>query len=101
MNAVVDSDPNNTNRKIVRRQVDFGVRDVGEVSFDFVADTTSVGLEGLIATRRSVSFSSVSSGGVGAFTLSSPHAFLTSVSYQAQVGDLVRGSLTFKLSDQG
>lgn len=102
MQAIVDSDPNDTERKIVRRQVDYGVRDLGEVSLDFVANTSVNGFSRLIGTRKAFSFtSSSSSPGIGGYSLTSPYAYLTSFSIQAQVGDFVRGSLTFKLSDQG
>jgi hypothetical protein len=102
MKAIVDSDPNDTNRKIVRRQVDYGVRDLGEVSLEFVANTSVSNFSNLIGTRRSFSF--VSSSGsldVAGYSLTSPFAYLTSFSIQAQVGDFIRGSATFKLSDQG
>ena len=100
MRAIVDSDPNDTKRKIVRRQVDYGVRDLGEVSMDFVAGSSVNGFSRLIGTRRSFSFVSGGSGASG-YSLTSPFAYLTSFSIQAQVGDFIRGSLTFKLSDQG
>ena len=102
MQAIVDSDPNDTNRKIVRRQVDYGVRDLGEVSLDFVANTSVTNFSRLIGTRGLFEFkSSSNSPGVGGYSLTSPFAYLTSFSIQAQVGDFVRGSATFKLSDQG
>jgi hypothetical protein len=102
MQAIVDTDPNMTDRKIVRRQVDYGVRDLGEVSVDFVAGTAVSNFNRLIGTRRSLNFAtSGGSSGVQGYNITSPYAFLTSFSIQAQVGDFIRGSLTLKLSDQG
>lgn len=102
MQAIVDSDPNDTNRKIVRRQVDYGVRDLGEVSLEFVANASVNSFSNLIGTRRSFEYVSTSnSPGVAGYRLYSPFAYLTSFSVQAQVGDFIRGSATFKLSDQG
>jgi hypothetical protein len=102
MDAVVDTDPNMTDRKIVRRQVDYGVRDLGEVSVDFVAGTAVDNFSRLIGTRRPLNFkTSGGISGVQGYSLTSPYAFLTSFSIQAQVGDYIRGSLTLKLSDQG
>jgi len=100
MQAIVDTDPNYSNRKIVRRQVDYGVRDLGEVTVEFIANTSVLGLDRFIGTRRQLIFTSTAGGGAGYLTVTSPFAFLTAASLQAQVGDLVRGNLTFKLSDQ-
>lgn len=101
MGAIVDSDPSQTSRKIVRRQVDYGVRDLGEVSLDFYAGTAVNNFGALIGTRRSLAFSSTASTSVAGYSVTSPYAYLTSFSVQGSVGDFIRGSLTFKLSDQG
>jgi hypothetical protein len=101
MQAVVDSDPNQTNRKIVRRQVDYGVRDLGEVSMDFFAGAAVNNFSSLVGTRRPLTFSSTATTSATGYAVTSPYAYLTSFSVQAQVGDFIRGSATFKLSDQG
>jgi hypothetical protein len=91
MGATVYQDPQNTNRKFVRRNVDFTVVDMGELNCDFYGpgefNESHVGL------RRQLSIV----GGVG--NSPSCEAFLTQISTEIVAGDLIKGSCTFKLVD--
>lgn len=83
------TDPNFSNHKLMKKSVDYGVIDLGEVSCDFFGPA-GFNID-LLGTQRSLSVSGLS--------LSSP-AFLTAISHEVVVGELVRGSCTFKLSNE-
>jgi len=87
----VYQDPQNTNRKMLVKSVDYAIVDPGELSCEFYGpggfDETLLGL------KRSLSVQ----GGVA--NSPSGWAVLTQISTQMAVGDLIKGSCTFKLSD--
>ena len=88
MNSTYVTDPNFSDRKLMKKVVDFGVIDLGELSCDFFGPS-GFGTD-LIGTQRDLSVTNLN--------FSSP-AFLTAISTEVVVGELVRGSCTFKLSD--
>ena len=83
------TDPGFSNHKLIKKDVDYSVIDLGELSCDFFGPC-GFGIN-LLGTQRTLSVSGLS--------LSSP-AFLTAISHEVAVGELVRGSCTFKLSNQ-
>jgi hypothetical protein len=88
MNSVYVADPNFSNHKLIKKDIDFSVIDLGELSCDFFGPgefNTS-----LLGTQRNLT--------VTALGMSAP-AFLTAMSSEVVVGELVRGSCTFKLSN--
>lgn len=68
---------------------------------DFFAGAAVNNFSSLVGTRRPLTFSSTATTSATGYAVTSPYAYLTSFSVQAQVGDFIRGSATFKLSDQG
>lgn len=92
MSSEVVTDPNNTTHKLVKKSVDYGVIDMGELSCEFYGPGEFN--ESLVGTRRSLTV-----GGAVSATFSSVQAYLTQVSTQIAAGDLVKGSCTFKLSE--
>lgn len=88
MNSNYVTDPNFSRHKMMKKVVDFGVIDLGELSCDFFGPG---GFNSrLIGTQRTLSVSELG--------MSSP-AFLTAMSSEVVVGEFVRGSCTFRLSD--
>lgn len=83
------TDPNFSNHKLMKKSVDFAVIDLGELSCDFFGPE-GFGID-LLGTQRTLS--------VDGLNLSSP-AFLTAISSEVVAGELVRGSCTFKLSNE-
>ena len=88
MSSTVVTDPNNTDHRLVKKDIDFSVIDLGELSCDFFGPA-GFGID-VLGTKNSLS--------VSGLNLSSP-AFLTAISHEVVVGELVRGSCTFKLSN--
>jgi hypothetical protein len=88
MNSTYVTDPNYSDHKLMKKDVDFSVIDLGELSCDFFGPC-GFGID-LLGTQRTLSVSSLN--------LSSP-AFLTAISHEVVVGELVRGSCSFKLSN--
>jgi hypothetical protein len=89
MGSTSVTDPNFSNHKLMKKSVDYSVIDLGEISCDFFGpcgfDIDDLG------TQRSLS--------VDGLNLTSP-AFLTAMSTEVVAGELVRGSCTFKLSNE-
>lgn len=90
MNATIHQDANNTQRKFVRKSVDYAVVDLGELSCDFYGPGGFN--ENQVGGRNALSID-----GLAAF--SSQQAYLTQISTEVVAGDLIRGSCTFRLSD--
>lgn len=92
MESKTQDDKNNTNRKVVRKSVEFAVVDLGEVNMEFVGpggfNDTFIGMK-----------SQLSITGSAAANFPTQQAFLTALSVQASAGELVRGNCTFRLSD--
>ena len=91
MGSTVVTDMENTSRKVVKKSVDFGVIDMGELSCEFYGPGAFN--ENWIGMRRSLTVTGVEQSPSGV------QAFLTQISTQIVAGDLVKGSCTFKLSD--
>jgi len=89
LSSISVTDPNFSNHKLVKKDVDYSVIDLGELSCDFFGPC-GFGIN-LLGTQRLLS--------VSRLNLGSP-AFLTAISHEVVVGELVRGSCTFKLSNQ-
>lgn len=89
MNSTVVTDDNNTDHRLIKKEIDYSIIDLGEVSCDFFGP---VGFNvDLLGTKNTLS--------VNGLNLNSP-AFLSAISSEVVVGELVRGSCTFKLSNQ-
>lgn len=89
MSSLYLEDPNFSNRKLVKKDVDYSVIDLGELNCEYFGPggfSTD-----LLGTQRTLAVE-----GLGL----SSQAFLTEVSAEVVAGDLVRGSCTFKLSNQ-
>lgn len=110
MESAVLTDKDNTNRRTVKKSIEFAVVDHGELNVEFVGpggfNDTHIGLKKKIAITASGTGFSISGSGERT-TLGSPaenfpndkYAFLTAISVQASAGELVRGNCTFRLSD--
>lgn len=92
-NNTVLQDPQNTDRKRLVKSVDYAIVDLGELSCEFYGPGGFN--ETLVGIKRVLSLSS--DGGVS--NSPSGQAVLTQISTQFAVGDLIKGSCTFKLSD--
>jgi hypothetical protein len=92
MESKTQDDKNNTNRRVVRKSVEFAVVDLGEVNMEFVGpggfNDSYIGMK-----------SQLSITGSAAANFPTQQAFLTALSVQASAGELVRGNCTFRLSD--
>ena len=109
MESAVINDPNNTNRKLIKKSVEFGVIDHGELSVEFFGpggfNDTHIGTKRTLSLSGSGTGFSVAPGGIGIIgsaVENGPNgveAFLTACSVQASAGELVRGTCTFRLSD--
>jgi hypothetical protein len=90
MESTVQTDKNNSNRRVVRKSVEFAVVDLGEVNIEFVGpggfNDTFIGMKSELSIT-------------GAANFPVHQAFLTALSVQASAGELVRGNCTFRLSD--
>lgn len=101
MDSYFTSDPENTNRKMIWREVESCVADAGELAIDFIATsgsqiyalTDSIGIKKLLKVNERGS-----DGNDTGNVLISYQAILTKVDLDASVGEYVRGSVTFKLS---
>jgi len=89
MNSQTVIDPNFSQHKLVKKSVDYAVIDLGELSCEYFGPT-GFGTD-LLGTQNTLS--------VDGLALSS-QAFLTAISAEVVVGELVRGSCTFKLSNE-
>jgi hypothetical protein len=89
MNSQTVIDPNFSQHKLVKKSVDYAVIDLGELSCEYLGPT-GFGTD-LLGTKNTLS--------VDGLALSS-QAFLTAISAEVVVGELVRGSCTFKLSNE-
>lgn len=92
-NNTVFQDPQNTNRKMLVKSVDYAIVDPGELSCEFYGPGGFN--ETLIGIKRHLSLASAD----GVSNSPSGPAVLTQISTQLAVGDLIKGSCTFKLSD--
>jgi hypothetical protein len=88
--SAVVTDPNNTQRKLIKKSVDYSVIDLGELSCEFFGHGALTQTH-LIGTKRDLTIS-------GAGLQASAKAYLTSVGTQFAAGELVRGNCTFRLS---
>jgi hypothetical protein len=100
MNSTITSDPDNTDRKMIWKEVESCVADPGEIAVDFWA--VSADLEGLpdaLGYKRLLQVRKVDDfGNETGDVLVSYQCILTKVDLDANVGEYVRGSVTFKLS---
>ena len=104
MSSRMVADTQYPNRKLVMRSVDYSVVDPGELSIEFISTTndfsvvtSSIGMQKVLRFEKpNEAQTGLASG--SAFSVTA-HAFITQYGYQAQVGDFIRGSCTFKLSD--
>lgn len=103
MDATVLPDPQNTNRRVVRKSVDYAVLDYGSVTVDFFAKPSGLfslqDTSDYIGRKNVLTITRPAEQGVPSISYSH-NAFLTSFSFQAATGELVRGTCTFKLSDK-
>lgn len=88
MNSTMITDSNNTDHKLLKKEIDYSIIDLGEVTCDFFGPP-GFNID-LLGTRNNLS--------VSGLNLSAP-AFLTGISSEVVVGELVRGTCTFKLSN--
>jgi len=100
MSSYFSSDPDNTDRKMIWREVEACVADPGELSIEFFAVGSqmyalpdAIGLKKLLTVNER-DLDGNETGNV----LVSYQAILTKVDLDASVGEYVRGSVTFKLS---
>ena len=89
MSSTYIADPNFSNHKLIKRDVDYSVIDLGELNCEFFGPG-GFNID-LLGTQRTLT--------VAGIDLSSP-AFLTAISSEVVAGELVRGTCTFKLSNQ-
>jgi hypothetical protein len=87
MDSMSVTDPNFSTHKLIKKSVDYAVIDLGELSCEYFGPT-GFGTD-LLGTQATLS--------VNELGLNS-QAFLTAISAEVVVGELVRGSCTFKLS---
>lgn len=91
VDGTIITDTENTNRKLIKKTIDYAVIDMGEVSCDFFGpgefDAKLLGSKRLLKLDGNTSI------------VFSVQAFLTQISLDIAAGDLVKGSCTFKLSD--
>lgn len=92
INSTILEDPAYTDRKVLKKRVEFGVVDLGELSVEFFGpggfDDTYVGMKKIL---------NVTGNNVSTFPLGVP-AYLVAISVQAAAGEMVRGNCTFRLS---
>jgi hypothetical protein len=100
MTSTITSDPDNTDRKMIWKEVESCVADPGEVNVEFWAVSEDLyGLPDAIGYKRLLQVRELDQNGnpTGSILLSY-QCILTSVSLDANVGEYVRGSVTFRLS---
>ena len=100
MNSKITSDPNNSDRKMIWKEVESCVADPGEVTVDFWAVKEDLyGLPDALGYKKLLAVREVGTDGVETGTvLLSYQCILTKVDLDANVGEYVRGSVTFRLS---
>ena len=100
MDSTITSDPKNTKRKMIWKEVESCVADPGEVTVDFWAVKEDFyGLPDAIGYKRLLQVKEVGvDGRETSKVLVSYQCILTKVDLDANVGEYVRGSVTFRLS---
>jgi hypothetical protein len=100
MDSTITSDPKNTNRKMIWREVDSCIADPGEVAVDFWAVKEDLyGLPDALGYKKLLQVKEVGTDGrETSNVLLSYQCILTKVDIEANVGEYVRGSVTFRLS---
>ena len=100
MESTVTRDPSNTKRKMIWKEVESCVADPGEVTVDFWAVKEDLyGLPDAIGYKKLLNVKEVGTDGKETgLTLLSYQCILTKVDLEANVGEYVRGSVTFRLS---
>lgn len=100
MDSTITSDPNNTDRKMIWKEVESCVADPGEVTVDFWAVKEDMyGLPDAIGYKRLLNVKERDADGNDTSNvLLSYQCILTKVDLEANVGEYVRGSVTFRLS---
>jgi hypothetical protein len=95
MNSYITEDNENTDRKMIWKEVESCVADPGELNVEFLAVSADItDLPDSVGCKRSLQVVEKETGN----TLMSYQAILTQVSFDAAVGQYVRGSVTFRLS---
>jgi hypothetical protein len=84
------TDPDNTNRRVLIKDVDYAICDKGEITCDFFG-AGSFGIDQL-GMMKPISIAGLNNGPSG-------QAYLTQISTEVVAGDLVRGTCTFKLTN--
>ena len=100
MKSKITSDPLNTDRKMIWKEVESGIADPGEITIEFFAISRqmyalpdAIGWKQLLTvTERDLQGNDTGN------VLVSYQAILTKVDLDASVGEFVRGSATWKLS---
>jgi hypothetical protein len=100
MSSTITSDPDNTDRKMIWREVESCVSDPGEITIDFFAVARQMyALPDAIGWKKLLTVNERDlQGNDTGNVLVSYDAILTKVDLDAAVGDFVRGTATFKLS---
>jgi hypothetical protein len=100
MNSQITRDPKNTDRKMIWKEVESCVADPGEVTVDFWATKEdfyslpdSVGHKKLLQVKEVLQNGQVTNN-----VILSYQCILTKVDLDVNVGEYVRGSVTFRLS---
>ena len=84
-------------KKIVAKTVRFGVVDYGELSIEFFTQGVTLNKD-YLGDERTLTISKTGTA-CDPLVFTSSKAALASMSYQAQVGGLIKGSAKFKLSN--
>lgn len=92
MGSAVETDSNNSTRKLVVKSVEYGIVDPGEVQLEFVTNVTGLTLSGFIGRKSELKFNT------DEFEVAS-QAVLTQFSSQMQVGEFVTCNCTFKFTE--
>jgi|688.fasta_scaffold146903_4 hypothetical protein len=99
VDSAATTDPNWSTRRVVVKSTEYGVVDPGEVQLEFVANAAVMLLRDHVGYKRLLSLSnSPAPGGVGPVNVS-VNAILSQFSIQSQVGEVVRGNCTFRLTE--
>jgi hypothetical protein len=100
MNSYITEDNENTDRKMIWKEVESCVADPGELNVEFLAVSADItDLPDSVGCKRSLRvLEKDNDGNATGNVLISYQAILTQVSFDAAVGQYVRGSVTFRLS---
>jgi hypothetical protein len=94
IDSTITSDPNNSGRKMIWKEVESCVADPGEVSVEFFANENDMRtLVGRIGHKSTLT---ASMDGTAVFFKHS--CILSKVDFDASVGEYVKGSIVFRLS---